>query len=541
MICDDLNSDCAEFIEELTEGSQENVAMSLGHVRSELVASEESFSTGLKLYRDSGLFNRLHTLFTRVLDDETEIKIIKLWDFFLQSSCKENLGILFENGITNEFIQYPFNFKNSDILRTYMSVLKALAMRGEDVIINYLFTNDFTCCPIYMTAVHFISFADSTVISATRSIVLAINMIKNEQVQKFVFEQTDKSIFYQLVDSDDNDRFAFLQDLMCIASDDIVQMIIGVMREKLFENANNLEFIGSALPFLVSTPVRPILIELMSSNIWDYSLEDPLTLAIMLFCLKNQLINFDSSIQYGFLPSPCLPHCQPEDSKFILARNILDELEDVFMKGESVAHTALILNILENIKSEPPEFVTEAQSQIISLILESKSSEYMELILFPEKYRQRTDIEYYLKAPVDERTENHVLLLQLAEIQASICRWYQKVFKWFEITDIEGENEEKMFTLKEGNLVTLNKNTISVGSRWCYKIWQTIPLKIGHTENLIILNVYNEPLFKSSFIQSVKEQIKLSFQTAVIRKGFKQALHKFHHYHLQNIMNKLCF
>ncbi|OHT01610.1 hypothetical protein TRFO_07518 [Tritrichomonas foetus] len=407
------------------------------------VMANSTTSTKDKLIsmQNANIFIAINEIFKNQVDVRTQLKILKFWDFVISTcSSPEELAILFTDNVTNNLINYHFDFTSTEVIQSYVTVLKGISLKAKKIDPANFLTQNETECPLYSHCISFISSKDSIVVSAARLVVLNMCLIKYPPLQAFISDQVSREPLESLIENIGEDELSFLGDFLNVAPLTLKSLVITRLRKKLTNCA--LPLLCRAATFLCDSPAHSMLVETLSTRIHMFPVTSPLTLGLLLYCLEKRLILLDAAIKWGLIQSPEIPRFSKETKKVIAHGDFCDELKEVLTQRLSIPCTALSLRCLEMIYKDIPKPVLDVNTRIMEELKTFNSNKIVQIILESPEARQRCDIEFLLENQLaePETDDEKIALLQLAEVQSSIGRWRGKRFQWFTLGELSNDD-----------------------------------------------------------------------------------------------------
>ena len=514
--CDDLHA-C------FNEASLESFIECMKEVPSIMANIDQSFYDKLTEIRETGFFGNLNLVLTKSIDTETQLKILRIWDFLVQScSTPDEMRFLTSDGVMNNIILFPWDFSSIDLLRSYVTVLKGLSLKLNLMDNAMLYSQERQSYPLYATAVFFIAYDDSVTISAARLVVLNFCLLKEPNAIKFISEKTPRAPFEKLIESSDSDKFVFLSDLLDVAPPGLIKQLLGILREKLEQYANDMTFMGRAAMFLCKGPARTVISQQISNNVSFIQLSQPVGLGLLLFALEKKLIFLDSAIKCGLVVDiPSVTSVNGKQMQF-KSGNFVEEMTEILMQRFSITHLCLILRLFGILFNEPPACVYELRKQIIDLLLGTSPHPLMHL--FAEKcppHRYDLDFLFAYEPEANELDDPHELVEQLFEVEAALGRWKKKPFGWFVFDDIPGDHTPEYFDTADGKTVGLTPKSLILPEGDQLKLTSFYISESKKSKRSLTLDVLKNDDQKPTLTPRKSEKLVLSFSHATVTSSFE--------------------
>ena len=529
-----LETACHQVTRAFSNENLSSFVQELDQIPLILANSTYSFHAKLISVTEAGLFTTLRSVLTNPLEVQVQLKLLKFWDF-LVSTCSsiEELTLIFDDQITNMVILYPFDFSSTEVLQSYVTVLKGISIKAREIDIGMLFTPDHSECPLYSHSVPFIVSKDSVVVSAARLVVLNVCLIKDPLLQSFISDEVSRAPFSFMINNLNADELSFLGDFLDVAPYDMVQFTMVKLEEKL--RVCDLPLLTKAVMFLEGTKAKSLLMRVVSERIHRFPVTLPLALGLLLFALERKLILLDWAVKYGLTDRPSFALYS---SKVPIPTDTCcfrEEVKQVLLQKLSVPLVALPLRVLEKLYKEPPKEVYMTNNSIIEDLKAMPVNEIMQYLLGKPDPRQRCDLDYLLKLNedgADEISRSRMRLGQLCEVQASIGRWVSSPFTWFKIEDIEGTTLES-FTAVDGQQLKLTSTKLLIGETESLDL---SAVYVGHRDSktgrkVTLVSVPNDISRAGSSMNllSLKvEERELQFPSASVASSFVAGLEKIH-------------
>ena len=517
---ENLENECKNIIEKTDSETINQFGDVIADLPKRFSSSNDSFSTNLENMKNSNFFNALLLILGNPVDIKIQQSILKLWDFLFQTSnCQKDYEILFSDNLTNVLLLYAFDLCCEDILRAYATVMKGISLKLKEFDNNLLIYKGEI--PLLTHSLPFINFKDSITVSAMRFVVLNLCYAKDLNVQEALMDKTTYIPFESLVDSIDQDGFAFIADLLDVAPLNIRVFVL----DKLKENLKKADFklLGTALSMLVSTPAKSMLMEVLESLNPKLFLENSLSLGVFLFAIEKRLFSIDFAIKYGLYDDP-LPSFSGKGAAIKCEFNIKEELRAVLAERRSPQQTALILEIYRKLYPEAQRDVYQQRRVTIDDLKNSGSYELMKYLV-KTPIRQRTDIDSVLKQEEDEglKLSRPVsFLLQLFEIEYYITKMNGMTLPSFSLPYIK-KQELKNFMMSNQNEITVATNEIIL-------IDKTMKLSSCYIQErtkktVKIYNIEENKQRKGSIIKTYNEEIvEIEFDSSAVANEFEKTV-----------------
>jgi hypothetical protein len=467
----------------------------IGEISVLLGQCSDPYLSKLSQLDSAGFFRVFNLLLTNLIDSDAQLKMLRLWDILVQGcSSNDEIQYLFKDSVTNALIQFPWD-SSIDLFRCYATVLKGISLKLQYIDPDLLFWPGPASCPLYSSAVQLISMTDSVTISAARLVVLNLCMAKQEKIITFISEKTPDAPFEKLIDSTDSDRFVFLSDLFGVSPPALISQVLGILQSKLQQNNNDMTFISKAANALCDGPARTVIAEQISKNLPFMQLPQPVSLGLLLFAVTHKLIYLDAAIRSGLIPAHLVPQIRrfSDTIPHVKTGNFCEELFELLKQELSLAHTTVILRILDVVCRHVPDCVLELQNATVQRILADPARPLMEAFVRPREIRQRTDLDYletYQPVPI-ENGDVDGLLSQLTEIQYSIGTWTGTSFVWYKFPEIEEPRDT--FVLHDQSQITLSGSELFLETAKTVKLWRMRVAKIDKKAKKDVL-VFHLPL-----------------------------------------------
>ena len=465
---------CDEITRTFSEENLFSFVEQLDQIPIILANSTSSFHQKLISVTEAGLFTTLRSVLTNPLDPLVQLKLLKFWDF-LVSTCSsvEELTLVFDDQVTNMIILYPFDFSSTEVLQSYVTVLKGISMKANEIDISMLFTSDRSECPLYSHSVPFIVSKDSIVVAAARLVVLNMCLIKDPLLQSFISDE--RAPFAFMINNLNVDELSFLADFVDVAPYDLVQFTLSKLEAKL--RVCDVALLAKAAKFLEASKAKSLIMRVVSERIHTFPVTIPLTLGLLLFALDRKLILLDWAVKFGLIDRPVFETFSGDEIVETESCCFREEIKQVLLQKLSVPMVALPLRILEKLyKEEPPKEVFMVNNALIDDLKAMSANEIMEYLLGKPDPRQRCDLDYLLSMAEhgeDEISRVRLRMNQLCEVQAAIGRWKLNQFAWFRLEEVEGKVLQSFVTV-DGRSLKLTSSQ----------------LFIGETESIDLLRVY---------------------------------------------------
>lgn len=544
-----IKANCLSVITTFSEESLSYFIAQLDEIPNFFANSTESLIHKLSALKNAEIFNAVNCLFHNPIDSTAQLKVLKFWDFLVSTcSSQTELDILFTDNTTNNLILYPFEFSSKEILQSYVTVLKGISLKAKQIDPKKFLTDDENDCPLYSHALQYISNIDSVVISAARLVVLNICLIKYPPLQAFLTDKSSRSPIDHLIDNLGPDEFAFLSDFLNVAPLKLCELVIRKLRSTLLNCPENQ--LSRAATFLADSPARSMLIDIVSIRLRTFPITAALTLGLLHFCLERRLILIDSAIKWGLIDLATLPTFSKTPKQLPEAGSFREELNSVLSMRMSLPIDTFvsILRCLELLyKSSIPSFVINTNNEIIDEIKQLNSNTLMEMFLGPPEPRRRCDIEFLIEnfGVSEEIEDEKKLLIQLAEIQASICRWRKKRFSWFTFDKSEANDNSHSFSIPDNKNITLSSSELKIAddqvypTNSLYMIKKKDDNKIRKYVDIVIVKSSKSAGNTFMLSSTNTEQIHIEFSSTSVSQSFQTELMNIQKEILENMLKNL--
>ena len=538
--CDDLHA-C------FTEASLESFIQCMKEVPSIIANLDQSFYDKLVEIEETGFFNNLSLVLTKSLDTETQLNLLKIWDFLVQTcSTPGEMAFLTKNNIMNDMILFPWDFSSIDLLRSYVTVLKGMSLKLGLMDPAVLYSEERQSYPLYSKSVFFITYDDSVTISAARFVLLNFCLLKNPDTIKYVSEKTPRGPFEKLIESKDSDRFVFLSDLFDVAPPGLVKQILGILRDKLEQYANDMTFIGCAAMFLCKGPARTVISKHISNNLSFIKLSQPVGLGLLLFALEKKLIFLDAAIKCGLVED--IPAIQSVNGQKMVFKTgcFMEEMTEIFLHRFSITHLCLILRLFGILCNEPPKCVFELRKQILELLLGDGPRELMHLFVQKQNTVHRCDLDFLFSYEPETRDLNgqEELVEQLYELEAALGRWKKTPFGWFTFHDIPGDATPEYFDIGDGKQLGITPNALVLPDGEQLKLSKFCIAETKKSKRSISIDVSKSDDQRISMTPKKLDRMTFHFGHASILSSFEAKLilnqYELISYNLNGIAEKTC-
>jgi protein CLEC16A len=128
------------------------------------------------------------------------IQILQTMSILCQ--CVKNdtsLYYILSNNYINEFLKYPYDFENDELLDHFVSFLKSLSLRMNDQTIQFFFIEKTKTIPLLNRAIELLRFRDGMVRIAAQSSILNIFKVNVDQARSICLQdETLHSLFSQI-------------------------------------------------------------------------------------------------------------------------------------------------------------------------------------------------------------------------------------------------------------------------------------------------------------------------------------------------------
>jgi protein CLEC16A len=427
----------------------------------------DSFHSKLIALAETGLFSAMKCIMKNPIDISLQLKLLKFWDFLISTSGSvAELTLVFSDQLVNTLILYPFDFSTTEVLQSYVTVLKGISMHAKDLDVANLFTRDGNDCPLYSHAVPFIVSKDSVVVSAARLVVLHLCHCRNPILQSFICAKVIRVPFTHLIDNANSDDFVFLgEDLLTVAPLELFEFLLAQLEAKL--KVADLAYVARAVLFLEGTQARFLLVNAISERLCDFPLNSPITMALFLRVLEKRLLLLDSAIKWGIIPSRAIPTFSGSAAREE-GRHLLDEVMQILLQRLSVVMVALPLRIIEKLNKEISSVIFELNRALIQEIKGIDPFALMEPLIGRFEPRHRCDLDFLLRAEEKDGPDvwtsppkARQAVMKLAEVQASIGRYTGKHFAWFQLDEGEDARHLQTFQLANGHSLSVSACAIT--------------------------------------------------------------------------------
>jgi hypothetical protein len=447
------NETIAQFMQEL-----ESIPLILGN-------STASFHAKLISITEAGLFTAMKVIMKNPIETSLQLRLLRFWDFLI-STCGavEELSLVFADQVINALILYPFDFSSTEVLQSYITVLKGISMRANELDVSMLFTRDMNDCPLYAHAVPFIVNKDSIVVSGARLVVLNLCLCHHPMLQSFISVKVIRAPFVHLIDHANTDELSFLSDLLNVAPLELREFLLEHIEKVLM--TCDLIFLAKAAQFLDSSKAQFALVRAISKRITDFPATSALSLGLLLYALEHRLLLLDYAINYGIVERPPLPTFS-EHRVVNESGRLVDNLCHLLIQRISVPLVAIQLRSLEKLFKTIPSVIYDANHLLIQELRSTPTAEIIEIFMGRPEPRQRCDLDFLInceeKAAYPNLPRGRQTVLQLAEVQASIGRYTGTSFKWFQLEDIDDSKPPAAFTAVNGKVITLSASRVMIG------------------------------------------------------------------------------
>ena len=128
------------------------------------------------------------------------IQILQTMSILCQ--CVKNdtsLYYILSNNYINEFLKYPYDFENDELLDHFVSFLKSLSLRMNDQTIQFFFIEKTKTIPLLNRAIELLRFRDGMVRIAAQSSILNIFKVNVDLARSICLQdETLHSLFSQI-------------------------------------------------------------------------------------------------------------------------------------------------------------------------------------------------------------------------------------------------------------------------------------------------------------------------------------------------------
>ena len=492
--------------------------------------SSEIYLNKLNILRDAGVFKTFNEILQNPISSDDQLKLLRFYDFLIETcSSQEELLIMFQDGTTNNLLSYPFELSSIDVLQSYMTILKGISMKVKLIPSKYIYQEDQGRCALFDHAIAYISHNDSTTIAAARFVVLNLFLCNIPNIIEIISQPATKNQIEHLITIIDTDGFAFIVDLMNVTPLEITEFTIDKLRTVLLQR--DCAFLARAATFLADSKAKSMLMEVISIKLPTFSIKEPITLAFILFSLEKRLILADTAIKLGLLKNGSfsyIPKFSKTSPKTPTKAKIYQELAYIFQKRPSTIVVACILRLFEKLSpNEPPNIISTVRNEIINQLKSNITEELVELLNNSTLiHRQRTDIEYILS----ERDElpkslQYNLLSQLAEIDASYCRWKKSPFMWYKVVDNPETSYQSFGTVDDGSVRLTTNELIIENTNTKYRLWDIsiLPNENKMHKNVTIV-VTNNKSRRKSLVQNEQIKVNFEFQSIPVAMQFENEI-----------------
>ena len=476
-----INDTCQTITKSFSNENLNKFISQLDEIPKIFANSSTSKTDKMNLIQNSQIFNAINGIFQQSIDKTVQLKILKFWDFMIQTcGTDEELDMMFADNLTNNMIMYAYDLSSIEVLQSYLTVLKGISLKANQIKPERLFTKDNSECPIYSHVIPFIISKDSIVVSAARLIFLNLCLLKFPLMQDFLSSDISHYPFLFLIDNIDADALAFIVDFFNVAPLDLKEFVLQALKQKF--SKCDISLLCKAATFLTNTYAHSMMMEVISSRIGTFPMEQPLTLGLLLFSFEKKLILYDTAITLGLISPPKKvinfssfinesDDAESDDNK--INRNMIQEINEILINTNDIQTLSASIHCLEMLfppgssDSNIPESILSGNSKMLQNISDYQPNEVIMNILEHPEARQKCDIEFLIDSSQNNNDhskkmskELHSLLL-LAELQYSICKYREKRFLWFTLNDLSGE-DTRDFTTIDGKVVHVSKSFIKV-------------------------------------------------------------------------------
>ena len=295
----------SDYLEHPNLEQENNFIKSFDDITTILAEMDGQFIEKMFYLLSKHIFSALNLLISKEISHPNQMRIIRLFDFLIStSSSLEELNIICSDNLTNKFIQYAFDFTDSDITQAYVTVLKNLSLKFDIIDSNLLYIHLKEEVPIYSCAIPFISSKDSVVVSASRIVILTFlsNSSKNSVFKDFLKKRNPIELIQPILNNPNSEDIAFFSDLIDACPKYYKQLLLKEYKKKLYKS--DLHFISLTASFLLNSPLKSSVSKVISEYlITKLDLSDPLSYSIILFAIEQKLILFDSAVKLGLIQS----------------------------------------------------------------------------------------------------------------------------------------------------------------------------------------------------------------------------------------------
>lgn len=513
--------------------SQENLKLFIDAVDKikELISnSTDSYQDKLKQLKYAGVLKAFNEILQNSISTEIQFKLLRLFDFLIQTCSKrEEIEILFKDGVTNSILTYPFDLTNIDVLQSYMTILKGISINLKIIPLEYIYSEAQHRCPIFDHAIAYIDHKDSTTIAAARFVVLKLFLCKIPELTEIISSPATKNHIGHLIEHLDPDGFVFIVDFLNIVPLELQEFTIEKIRSTII--SGSFRFFAQAITYLIDSPAKSMLMEVIHVYLAKTTARDLLYLSVLLYCLNKNIILADKADKLGLIITGKYPIVQrfnnKQPPKQIQKGKLYVELGYILQQRTSLLTVALILRILENLTSGPPNIVKSVRHDVISAIRSRMSYEVFEMLSKGPQPRQRTDIEYILSSKGEQKhSEITELVLQLAEIEASMHRWKKESFQWFKLSDLESDYEQR-FGIQDDKYISLFANEIELEENRRIRLWDAIidSAQQGKDKKTVTIWIRSKDKNKTRSMLSIdKMRQVITFPTVTAASQFENEL-----------------
>ena len=129
------------------------------------------------------------------------IQILQTMGILCQCVKNEtSLYYILSNNYINEFLRYPYDFDNDELLDQFVSFLKSLSLRMNENTIQFFFREEDTSIPLLNRAIELLRYREGMVRIAAQTSILNIYRVKDERARAISLqEHVMHSLFSQIV------------------------------------------------------------------------------------------------------------------------------------------------------------------------------------------------------------------------------------------------------------------------------------------------------------------------------------------------------
>lgn len=529
MDLNDLGSLCYTIIHSYSDDLQPIFASCFDFVKDYISNSQDPYIKKIQKLIDIKFIAAYIVILQKPIDTHLQFEFLKFFDFLFQTcGTEKEIDLLFRDGILNSLLTYPFDLPSIDILQSYMTILKGLSIHLKKIPLKYIYYEQLDRCPLFDHAIPYINHHDSTTVAAARFVVLNLFTSKIPQIIEAISSKPIKNHIDHSLAKLDSDGFSFIVDFLNVIPLDLREYTLKSIQKVLLKS--EISYVARALTFLADSPARTMIMETMPMILPRQDIRSSITLSVILFCLEKKLIIYDDIIKLGLV----LPGKYPAIQRFALKSQrtptkakFLQELAYVLSQRDSTTVLAIILRIFERISLGAPNIINSVKNDIIYQLKPIISIEIFELLAKRIPSRQRTDIDYIL-APRREQQKSdfYYLVVQLAEIEASLARFQKKSFVWFNLATIDSDFKQD-YDLASGTKITLTANELKMDEAKILKLWDLYAESSASKSGKVVTIWYNSQIAKRKSL-TLNEKVKyvLQFNTSAQCSAFIADLRK---------------